>query len=209
MNEIDKSIYDNLELLPEDLQGWNGDSKVFKNLIDNINPKVIIEVGTWKGLSAITMAEHIKHTNKSTKIYCVDTWLGAVEFWSSHKSTPERDLLLKNGYPNIYYQFLSNVVHRKVEDIIIPFPNTSHIGYLYFKHQNIRADMIYIDASHEEFDVYYDIKRYMNILNINGVIFGDDYKHWEGVKKAVDKYAYENDLDVELLENNFWVLKKI
>lgn len=209
MNEIDKSIYDNLELLPEDLQGWNGDSKVFKNLIDNTNPKVIIEVGTWKGLSAITMAEHIKHTNKSTKIYCVDTWLGAVEFWSSHKSTPERDLLLKNGYPNIYYQFLSNVVHRKVEDIIIPFPNTSHIGYLYFKHQNIRADMIYIDASHEEFDVYYDIKRYMNILNINGVIFGDDYKHWEGVKKAVDKYAYENDLDVELLENNFWVLKKI
>lgn len=209
MNEIDKSIYDNLELLPEDLQGWNGDSKVFKNLIDNINPKVIIEVGTWKGLSAITMAEHIKHTNKSTKIYCVDTWLGAVEFWSSHKSTPERDLLLKNGYPNIYYQFLSNVVHRKVEDIIIPFPNTSHIGYLYFKHQNISADMIYIDASHEEFDVYYDIKRYMNILNINGVIFGDDYKHWEGVKKAVDKYAYENDLDVELLENNFWVLKKI
>jgi len=209
MNEIDKSIYDNLELLPEDLQGWNGDSKVFKNLIDNINPKVIIEVGTWKGLSAITMAEHIKHTNKSTKIYCVDTWLGAVEFWSSHKSTPERDLLLKNGYPNIYYQFLSNVVHRKVEDIIIPFPNTSHIGYLYFKHQNIRADMIYIDASHEEFDVYYDIKRYMNILNINGVIFGDDYKHWKGVKKAVDKYAYENDLDVELLENNFWVLKKI
>jgi len=209
MNELKKSIYDNLELLPEDLQGWNGDSKVFKNLIDNVNPKIIIEVGTWKGLSAITMAEHIKHTNKSTKIYCVDTWLGAIEFWSSHKSTPERDLLLKNGYPNIYYQFLSNVVHRKVEDIIIPFPNTSHIGYLYFKYQNIKADMIYIDASHEEFDVYYDIKHYMNILNTNGVIFGDDYKHWEGVKRAVDKYAYENDLDVELLENNFWVLKKI
>lgn len=209
MNELNKSIYDNLELLPEDLQGWNGDSKVFKNLIDNINPKVIIEVGTWKGLSAITMAEHIKHTNKSTKIYCVDTWLGAIEFWSSHKNTPERDLLLKNGYPNIYYQFLSNVVHRKVEDIIIPFPNTSHIGYLYFKYQNIKADMIYIDASHEEFDVYYDIKHYMNILNTNGIIFGDDYKHWEGVKRAVDKYAYENDLDVELLENNFWVLKKI
>jgi hypothetical protein len=33
--------------------------------------------------------------------------------------------------------FLSNVVHRKVEDIIIPFPNTSYIGYLYFKSQYI------------------------------------------------------------------------
>ncbi len=143
MNEINKSIYNNLELLPEDLQGWNGNSKVFQKLIDAVNPKVIIEVGTWKGLSAITMAEHVKHTNKSTKIYCVDTWLGAIEFWSSHKSTPERDLLLKNGYPNIYYQFLSNVVHRKVEDIIIPFPNTSYIGYLYFQSQNIKADMIY------------------------------------------------------------------
>jgi hypothetical protein len=154
------------------------------------------------------MAEHIKHTNKSTKIYCVDTWLGAIEFWSSHKSTPERDLLLKNGYPNIYYQFLSNVVHRKVEDIIIPFPNTSYIGYLYFKSQNIKADMIYIDASHDEFDVYNDIKHYMEILNTNGVIFGDDYKSWEGVKKAVDRYSYENDLDVQLAENNFWVINK-
>jgi hypothetical protein len=208
MNEINKSIYNNLELLPEDLQGWNGNSKVFQKLIDSVNPKVIIEVGTWKGLSAITMAEHVKHTNKSTKIYCVDTWLGAIEFWSSHKSTPERDLLLKNGYPNIYYQFLSNVVHRKVEDIIIPFPNTSYIGYLYFQSQNIKADMIYIDASHDEFDVYNDIKHYMRILNTNGVIFGDDYTSWGGVKAAVDRYSYENDLDVQLLEDNFWVINK-
>jgi hypothetical protein len=68
--------------------------------------------------------------------------------------------------------------------------------------------MIYIDASHDEFDVYNDIKHYMEILNTNGVIFGDDYKSWEGVKKAVDSYSYENDLDVQLAENNFWVINK-
>lgn len=208
MNIIDKSIYNNLDLLPEDLQGWNGNSNIFRKLIDSKNPKTIIEVGTWKGQSAITMAEYIKSTNRDTKIYCVDTWLGALEFWDSAKHTPERNLLLKNGYPNIYYQFLSNVVHRGVEDIIIPFPNTSYIGYLYFKNVGIKADMIYIDASHEELDVYNDIKYYSALLNKHGIIFGDDYRGWEGVRKSVDRYVYENDLNMEVLEDNFWIIKK-
>jgi hypothetical protein len=48
----------------------------------------------------------------------------------------------------------------------------------------------------------------MEILNTNGVIFGDDYKSWEGVKKAVDRYCYENSIDVQLTDDNFWGIHK-
>jgi hypothetical protein len=34
MNIIDNSIYKNLTLLKEDLQGWNGNSKIFQKLIE-------------------------------------------------------------------------------------------------------------------------------------------------------------------------------
>jgi len=127
MNTIDKHIYENLNLLPEDLQGWNGHAPIFKEFIEKIKPTHIIEVGTWKGMSAINMAKTVKDLSLDTKITCVDTWLGALEFWSKNSQTPDRNLLLKNGYPQIYYQFLSNVVHNKVEDIITPFPITFKI----------------------------------------------------------------------------------
>lgn len=208
MNLINKDIYKNLNLLPVDLQGWNGNSKIFQELIDNTQPQLIIEVGSWKGQSSINMAQHIKSKNIKTKIVCVDTWLGALEFWDELSHTPERNLMCKNGYPQIYYQFLSNVVHYGVENIISPFPNTSNIAAKFFKKKNIKAELIYIDASHEYEDVLDDIRNYFDILNKGGVIFGDDYKTFPGVSKAVDEFAKKNNLSVTIKENNFWIINK-
>lgn len=201
-------IYDDLELLPEDLTGWNGHSNIFEKLINDINPKTIVEVGTWKGLSAINMAKVIKKNTLNCKIYCIDTWLGALEFISGDlKNTKERNLMYKNGYPQIYYQFLSNVVHNNVQDIIIPIPNTSLIGCKYLKNEGIIPELIYVDASHDEYDVYTDIKNYYELLK-TGVIFGDDYYAWTGVKNAVDKFCLENKIYLEIYENNFWIIRK-
>jgi len=202
------NIYDNLVLLQEDTQGWNGNSSVFELLITKINPKTIVEVGSWKGQSAITMGKVIKSKNINCKIFCIDTWLGALEFISHLKDTPERNLLLKNGYPQIYYQFLSNVVHNKLQDVIIPIPNTSTIGFKYLNWLGIRPELIYIDASHEEEDVYLDLKNYYNLLADDGIIFGDDFNSWVGVKNAVSIFCKEKNLNFEIFENNFWIIRK-
>jgi hypothetical protein len=207
MNKIDRKIYDNLDILPEDLQGWNGKSKLFGQLIGEIRPKTIIEVGTWKGQSAINMGTSVVDFNLNTKIFCVDTWLGAIEFLTTLSHTPERNLLLKNGYPQIYYQFLSNVVHHGLEDYILPIPNTSENGFRFLKSSNIMAEMIYIDASHEEDDVYKDICNYYELLS-SGVIFGDDYIGWVGVRNAINRFVFEKKLNLEIIENNFWLIRK-
>lgn len=207
MNIIDNKIFDNLNLLPYDCQGWHGRHPIFQELISKVKPKLIIEVGTWKGQSAINMAKIIKKNELNCKIYCVDTWLGALEFWDIYKHTKERNLNLKNGYPQIYYQFLSNVLHENLQDLIIPFPNTSSIASKYFKNNNIKADLIYIDASHEEEDVYMDIKNYIKLLNPGGIIFGDDWKGGaaNGVKAAVSRFARENNSSLIVTNDNiFW-----
>lgn len=207
MNIIDEKIYENLNLLPYDCQGWHGNHPIFEELINKAKPKLIIEVGTWKGQSAINMAKIIKKIKLDCKIYCVDTWLGALEFWGAYKHTPERNLNLKNGYPQIYYQFLSNVVHENLQDLIIPFPNTSSIAYSHFKNNNIKADLIYIDGSHEEEDVYIDLKNYTKLLNKDGIIFGDDWPGGaaNGVKAAVNKFIKENNLNLKITNDNiFW-----
>ena len=208
MNHTNQNIYNDLELLPLDLQGWNGNSQVFGDIIAEIRPSTIVEVGTWKGQSAINMGKVIKELSLSSKIYCIDTWLGAVEFLTTMKDTPERDLKLKNGYPQVYYQFLSNVIHNSLDDVIIPIPNTSITGAKYLKYYGIVPQLVYIDASHEKEDVLADIEAYFSLLDSGGMIFGDDYINWEGVRQAVDEFAAHKSVELQILENNFWVIKK-
>lgn len=209
MNKIDKTIYEDFEPLPLELSGWNGNKPIFREIIEILKPTTIIEVGTWKGQSAITMGNIVRDLGLKTTIHCVDTWLGAIEFWTSYKDTGERNLLIKNGYPQVYYQFLSNVVHNNLQDVILPFPNTSENGYRYFKYNNITAKMIYIDASHEEDDVYKDLNNYYELLENNGIMFGDDYqKDWPGVINSVNRFAQEKNMELEIVGNNFWILKK-
>ena len=208
MNIIDKSIYENLNLLDPDLRGWHSDHPIFENLIGETRPSTIVEVGTWKGLSAINMARITQDIGLETKIYCIDTWLGGFQLWDDCKESKETDLLQKNGYPQIYYQFLSNVVHCNLQDIIVPFPNTSSIGYIYLSSNQIRPQLIYIDGSHDEDDVYLDLKYYYDLLKEGGIIFGDDYD-WEGVKNAVINFCSDKNIEKEIIEDHFWIIKKL
>lgn len=188
-------ILEGFEPFEPDYQGWNSDNKIFKKLVEKVNPKTIVEVGSWKGMSAIEMAKYTK-----AKIYCIDTWLGAIEFYTMPYSK-ERDLLKKHGYPQVYYQFLSNVFHAGIVDQIEPMPMTSRMGAKLCP----IADLIYIDASHEYEDVKEDLKNYWDKLNYGGVMFGDDYGNstFPGVKVAVDEFG-----KAEIHDNWFWIFKK-
>lgn len=211
---LDQSIYENFLPLKADLHGFNQyDSHLFGDLISKLRPSTIIEIGTWKGASAFTMCKAIKKNGLKTKIFCVDTWLGALEFidktqqWLENDfHRKERDLMLKNGYPQVYYQFLSNVIHTDNQNIIIPIPNTSDIAARFFKNNSIKADLIFVDGSHDYEDVKRDIQNYYELLlNDESIIFGDDYR-WHGVNKAVSEFSNEKGVKVEVINNNFWIM---
>jgi Methyltransferase domain len=204
VNIITPDIYNGLELLPKVIAGWNSDSPAFRQLITQYSPKHIIEVGTWLGGSAFTMARAIRDLNLSCKITCVDTWLGALEFWDQDAWTIERNLQQKNGYPQVYYQFLSNVVHEGFQDIILPFPTTSLIAARFFARRKITADLIYIDGSHDYEDIIADLKAYWPLTTT--AMFGDDYA-WSSVKTAVDEFSKVNNLQIHM-ESGMWVIKK-
>jgi predicted O-methyltransferase YrrM len=206
MNKIDSNVYDDLQLLPFDLTGWGGDDPFFEKIICQQKPKTIIEIGSWKGQSTITMGTALKkHDLLDSKIFCIDTWLGSLEFYTYYANTPERNLIAKNGYPQIYYQFLSNVVHSGLQEIIIPVPNTSQIGLKILKNQNINPDLIYIDASHEEDDVYQDLLASWNYMR-QGIVFGDDHA-WQGVLNAIDRFSKDYQIKYKI-DGRFWIFDK-
>ena len=60
-----------------DFQGWNSDHYFLTDSIDQLNPKIIVEVGVWKGGSTICMAKKIKEKYMDSVVISVDTWLGS------------------------------------------------------------------------------------------------------------------------------------
>jgi SAM-dependent methyltransferase len=203
------SPYQNFPLTeyPADLHGWGSQSEAFDQLIARLKPTRIIEVGTWKGGSAIHMAKVSKKLGLSPQIICVDTWLGAVEFWTD-QADPERYLSLKcrNGYPTVYYQFVANVLHEGCQDLIVPFPQTSTIAALWFRRYGLTAPLIYIDGSHEEDDVYADLVSYWDLVEPGGILVGDDWG-WDGVRISATRFAKEQGREVKHLADK-WYLEK-
>ena len=95
-------VYKDFEFgsFPCDLQGWGGDSPAFAELIKAVRPALVIEVGTWKGASAVSMADAAEREGLSTTIVCVDTWLGALEFRTDQADAERFQALeCRHGFP--------------------------------------------------------------------------------------------------------------
>jgi predicted O-methyltransferase YrrM len=199
----DESPYDHHDLAihPVDLQGWPASiDPLFEQLITDGRPSIIVEIGCWKGASAIHMAHVIRRLGLRTKIICIDTWLGSPELYEAHWST---SLRRRNGYPQLYFTFLSNVIANAATDTIIPIPVTSHHGAYLLSRVGIRPDIIYIDAAHEYEAALRDLSDFWPLLNDGGTLIGDDYRSWPEVARAANDFAKAIGREVSVTRNKF------
>jgi hypothetical protein len=174
---------------PPDMQGWGSNHPVFQLLIEVVRPELIIEVGTWKGASAIHMGRLLDRAGLSTEIICVDTWLGSAGLYTRNNDKFFDSLGHRFGYPTLYYTFLANVVRAGQQPRITPLPLPSELAAQVLAHFGAKADLIYIDASHDYESVKLDLHRFWPLLTDDGVLFGDDYGLWLGVTKAVNEFS--------------------
>lgn len=197
--------YAGAHIHPLDLQGWNGELPILERLIREVAPRLVIEVGTWKGQSAATMGRLLREYGG--KIVCVDTWLGSLEMIDC----PHRSewLQRRNGLPSVYFTFLSNMIQTGLAGTVIPFPMISRTAAQWFALHEVQAELVYIDASHEYQDVLDDLRHYWPLVRPGGILFGDDYGDpaWPGVRKAVDRFTLKHGLCLEV-EAPTWILRK-
>ena len=198
INRLKHSAYDNLSTdgFEKDLSGWMDGSlgSILKSKVEHLSrdyPLLVVEVGSWKGLSSVCMAETLKTMGFTNfNILCVDTWLGAPEFWTYGIDESHRGVSLNivDGYPSVFKTFTRNVKLSNCHDVIAPFPLSSQQALEVCKYYKLEADVIYIDASHEYEAVKSDIEGWMQVLKNGGTMFGDDYSQaWPGVVRAVNE----------------------
>ena len=208
-NLYDGSPYDGIIPITNgiiNIEGWASTGPLFDSLVTEYRPDLIIEVGTWKGASAINMAQLMRQEGIDGTVICVDTWLGSLVHRSNAES--RNSLHLKNGYPSIYFEFLSNVVAAGLTNNILPIPQTSTNGYLWLKENSVQAPLIYVDADHDAVNIYSDISNYWELVSPGGALFGDDFvSAWPGVVRAVILFAEKKGLRLQTCGEK-WLLRK-
>ena len=140
-----------------------------------------MEVGTWKGGVGDSHGGAARERGASTPtILCIDTWLGALEFWTDqgrHDPLPQPPL--EHGWPQVYLPVPRQRLSQRPAKAHRPFsPNFRHRRALAADLRHSEAELIYLDGSHEEEDVlrpillaYWEV----TLRCRGGVIFGDDW----------------------------------
>lgn len=207
-----KNIYEGFDLAawPPDFRGWGADHPLLGEALETVRPSLVVEVGSWKGASAMRLAQGMKSLGLDGTIVCVDTWLGGVEHFLGREQGQDffASLSPLHGYPRLYWQFLANVVHGGHQDVIVPLPQTSFNAARILAAFGLRPQFVYIDASHEFVEISFDLRFYWDLLADDGVLVGDDFHpQWPGVVNAVRSFAAEKGLALHV-DGQKYVLHK-
>ena len=186
------------QLLPRDIQGWNSINSIFEDVVRSIKPRVVIDVGVWKGGSTLYLADLMRQYGVDGAVIGVDTFLGSPEHWDRDGEFSE-SLKKRHGFPLLYYQFISNVIHCRHTERVIPLPQSSENAAVILRRAKIKADVIHVDAAHEYGPVRRDLDFYWELLQPGGYLIGDDYTSaWPGVIRAANDFAADIGLTLRL-----------
>lgn len=186
------------------VRGWGSQNAVFKMLIEEVRPRVILEIGTFLGASAIHMGNVTRELGLESTILCVDDFRGWPGFRDTFESVKEI-----NGDVLLLQHFMMSVVYSHLEDRVVPIPYSTSHALKALCDMGVTADLIEVDAGHDFRSAWNDINLAYSLLTPRGVMFGHDYRNKadrKGVKRAVHLFAKLHNLDVEPNEQH-WILR--
>ena len=185
------------ELLPlQEAPLWFLNQEQLAIAFNQRRPKVVVEVGSWLGVSTAFMAKMLPEDGM---LFAVDPWETPTEIMS--QGYPPLNWPI---WPVLYEQFLSNMIHHNVQKKVIPIRATSVKGAEIMKKKHIKIDVIYIDANHDTEPVLEDLRAWYPLVEGHGLLCGDDWA-WPTVKNAVFRFATEKNLQV-YGKGNFWAV---
>lgn len=157
---------------------WAGHKFLARDIVSILKPKLIVELGTYKGTSLLSFAEGIKKAKSSTKLVGIDTWEE-----DSASGKYEGDKVLSN-LKDVIAQYYSEV---NIELIRNTFEQSVD------KFQNSSIDILHIDGWHSYDAVKQDHESWKDKISENGVILFHDIKvnsenfgvlkYWEEIKR--------------------------
>ena len=165
-----------LEDLPH---GWFHHGPQILDLLEQHRPRVVVELGTWMGASAIAMARSVRRWGGT--VTCVDTWAGELD--DDGGSPADRP-------PIMIGTCARAMIDAGVGASVRLIPASTAAVALTWRGP---IDFLWVDADHSHAGVLADLRAWVPHVRPGGVIAGDDYEHprYPGVKTAWDAFEAE------------------
>lgn len=168
-----------LDALP---QGWFNHGQEVLRLLDVHRPRVVVELGTWLGASAIAMARSVRRWGGT--VTCVDTWAGDLD---------EQGRSPVDQTPMMILSCARTMVEAGINASVRLIPASTQAAA---ERWHGPIDFLYIDADHSHDGVLADLRAWVPHVRPGGVIAGDDYghPHFPGVATAWSLFEHERGL---------------
>ena len=144
--------------------------------------RVAIEVGCWAGATTYFLSDRF------TTVYAVDHWQG------SERLT---DIANNVGNEVVFETFCRNMGQRLISTVV-PLRGLSMFWSSVWPECR-KADLVFIDASHDYASVKADIAAWWPHVKAGGILCGHDYNTHGGVQKAVDDFGKDG-----VIANVWW-----
>lgn len=165
----------------EDAQGWFDWQQIIDEQLTGFgnNKATFVEVGTWKGRSAIYTASEIKRRLKNVELICVDTWKGNAD-------EPDMAAMIAAAGGDIWPEFWRNINRAGVVDYITPMRMTSLEAAAKFADRSIH--FCFLDAGHSYEDMSADLPAWYPKMVPGSSMAGHDIAR-DGVRRAVRDFC--------------------
>lgn len=172
---------------------WSGHKFFAYDLVANLKPNRIVELGTHYGTSLWSFSQAVKDNFLETEINAVDTWEGEKHAGFYGEEVFETVKQIKDEY---YTDLKINLIKKTFDDALKDFDNNS-------------VDIIHIDGLHTYAAVKHDFESWLLKVKDDGIILFHDidveeddfgvYKLWEELRKQYKTIEFQHSFGLGVL----------
>jgi predicted O-methyltransferase YrrM len=183
----------------EDITGWFDFQDIYDEAVNVAQDgDEFLEIGCFMGKSTFYLCEKIKKSEKKINVTVVDTfepdWSHYFDLINENKGGSLLEIFNRNLYT---YNDIIKIVKGRSDDVFHQFNDNQ------FK-------MIFIDAAHDYESVRNDLANYYPKLQKGGIFAGHDYFEKDaGVHKAVNEFAENDKISIEIRKSSWFLIKPI
>lgn len=156
------------------LHGWCSPEKAsfLIDIVTKTKPKVIVEIGVWGGKSFIPMARALKE-NYGGVIYGIDPWQSAESVqWIMEDAN--RNFWNYANHEWVYQDLLQKVALFDLQNQVRIIRATSEAAPPIYG-----IDILHIDGNHSDHTSFFDVTKWVPLMNSGGWIIFDDMRWCE------------------------------
>ncbi|HEV7396638.1 MAG TPA: class I SAM-dependent methyltransferase [Pyrinomonadaceae bacterium] len=162
---------------------WTGHVPFVMFLIELLEPTIVVELGTYYGVSYCAMCQAVKQLKMGTRLYAVDTWKG-----DSQSGFYDDGVLADlRAYHDPLYGAFSRLLQETFDEAVVHFEDES-------------VDLLHIDGFHTYQEVKRDFETWLPKISKRGVVLFHDinvrekdfgvWKYWGELKTKYRHFEF-------------------